>query len=85
MRGSGAERRRNSHEKGRTQAAEGTGKENARLKRAVADLTLDKALLEEILRLSAKEKCAGCCMVWSHLRRNDWEFNHKRVYRIWKR
>ena len=71
--------------KGRTQAAEGTGKENARLKRAVADLTLDKALMEEILRLSAKEKCAGCRMVWSQLRRNGWEVNHKRVHRILKR
>ena len=45
----------------------------------------DKALMEEILRLSAKEKRAGCRTVWRHQRRNGWEVNHKRVHRIWKR
>jgi transposase InsO family protein len=45
----------------------------------------DKALREEILRLSAKEKRAGCRTVWRHLRREGWEVNHKRVHRIWKK
>jgi transposase InsO family protein len=48
-------------------------------------LDKDKALLEEILRLSSKEKRAGCRTVWRYLRRNGWEVNHKRVHRIWKR
>jgi putative transposase len=52
-----------------------------RLKR----LDKDKALLEEILRLSAKEKRAGYRTVWRHLRRNGWEVNPKRVHRIWTR
>ena len=47
-------------------------------------LDKDKALLEEILRLSGKEKRAGCRTVWHHLRRNGWEVNHKRVQRIWR-
>ena len=48
-------------------------------------LDKDKALVEKILRLSAKEKRAGCRAVWRHLRRNSLEVNHKRVHRIWKR
>ena len=45
-------------------------------------LDKDKALVEEILRLSAKEKRAGCRTVWHHLRRNGREVNHKRVHRF---
>jgi hypothetical protein len=52
-----------------------------RLKR----LDKDKELLEEILRLPAKEKRAGYRTAWRHLRRNGWEVNPKRVHRIWKR
>ena len=45
----------------------------------------DKALREEILKLSGKEKRAGCHTIWRQLRRDGWEVNHKRVHRIWKR
>ena len=45
----------------------------------------DKALREEILKLSGKEKRAGCRTIWRQLRRDGWEVNHKRVHRIWKK
>jgi transposase InsO family protein len=45
----------------------------------------DKALREEILKLSGKEKRAGCRTIWRQLHRDGWEVNHKRVHRIWKK
>ena len=45
----------------------------------------DKALREEILRLSGKEKRAGCRTIWRQLRRNGWAVNPKRVHRILKK
>jgi putative transposase len=36
----------------------------------------DKALREEILRLSGKEKRAGCRTILRRLRRDGWEVNH---------
>jgi putative transposase len=36
----------------------------------------DKALREEILKLSGKEKRAGCRTIWRQLRRDGWEVNH---------
>jgi hypothetical protein len=57
-------------------------KDNARLNQDVADITLDRALLEETLRVSGREERDGYRTVWRHQRRNVWEDNHKRLQRM---
>ena len=55
-------------------------RENGRLKRAVADLTLDKL----ILRLASRFGRYGYRRVTDMLRIEGWGVNHKRVERIWR-
>ena len=73
-------------------------RENARLKRAVANLTLDKLILEEaakvrsdeaalrtdVVRLASRFGRYGYRQITNLLRIEGWQVNHKRVERIWR-
>ncbi|MFO7945659.1 MAG: IS3 family transposase [Armatimonadota bacterium] len=45
----------------------------------------EDALRERIKQLARENRRYGYRRIWAVLRREDWEVNHKRVHRIWKK
>ena len=76
---------RRSLEVSKRRACRATGQARSTQRYPLKRADKDKALREEILKLSGKEKRAGCRTIWRQLRRDGWEVNHKRVHRIWKK
>jgi transposase-like protein len=61
--------------------------ENQRLRKAIADLTLDKLILQEAARLTELTRTYGrygCRKVAALLRAAGWRVNDKRVERLWR-